>query len=318
VQEMRQMCRSGLFGYFEGGWNVLEFGSYVLTLASVIWTELSLPWQNIVGAVAMMWIWTGMLSHLRGISAFGGIIATFVQILVDTGGFMGIMALFWFGGAMSFKVLLPGSGDFANFNALLSVWYMILGDPIPDSFVVEGTPSGINGTEMDYGIHGIETARHALWTQITAQVLSTGFVFVIMIVLLNQLIALMGDSYAKVMDDYAVQTRRSRAKVIVSLIELYGFCVRDHKRVLQPRWLHVLRPANRGSGSGEGGANWEGNLKAIKRDIASSRNEMNVKLTQTEEELADKIDRISSNFRSSTANILNKLDALSRRKVAPG
>jgi len=192
-------------------------------------------------------------------------------------------------------------------------------DPIPDSFVIEGTPSGINGTEMDYGIHGIETARHALWTQITAQVLSTGFVFVIMIVLLNQLIALMGDSYAKVMDDYTVQTRRSRAKVIVSLIELYGCCVKDHERVLQPRWLHVLRQMNKGRGGGaEGGGNWEGNLKAIKRDIASSRKEMNVKLTNTEEELADKIERVASTFQSSTAEILATLHALSRKRVTPG
>lgn len=315
------MCRSGFCGYFEGGWNVLELGAYALTMMSVIWTELALPWQNIVGAVAMMWIWTGLLSHLRGISAFGGIIATFVQILLDTGGFMGIMAVFWIGGAMAFKVLLPGSGDFANFNALLSVWYMILGDPIPDSFVIEGTPSGVNGTDMEYGIHGVVTAQHALWTQITAQVLSTGFVFTIMIVLLNQLIALMGDSYAKVMDDYAVQTRRSRAKVIVSLIELYGFCVRDHENVLRPRWLHVLRPMRRGGGGAGDGGNWEGNLKAIKRDIASSRKEMNVKLTQTEEEMAHKMERMASNFQTSTDEILAKLKALtalSRRRVAPG
>jgi hypothetical protein len=321
VQEIRQMCRSGFCGYFEGGWNVLELGAYALTMMSVIWTELALPWQNIVGAVAMMWIWTGLLSHLRGISAFGGIIATFVQILLDTGGFMGIMAVFWIGGAMAFKVLLPGSGDFANFNALLSVWYMILGDPIPDSFVIEGTPSGVNGTDMEYGIHGVVTAQHALWTQITAQVLSTGFVFTIMIVLLNQLIALMGDSYAKVMDDYAVQTRRSRAKVIVSLIELYGFCVRDHENVLRPRWLHVLRPMRRGGGGAGDGGNWEGNLKAIKRDIASSRKEMNVKLTQTEEEMAHKMERMASNFQTSTDEILAKLKALtalSRRRVAPG
>ena len=36
IQETRQMCRSGFWGYFEGGWNVLELGSYALTLTSVI------------------------------------------------------------------------------------------------------------------------------------------------------------------------------------------------------------------------------------------------------------------------------------------
>ena len=59
-------------------------------------------------------------------------------------------------------------------------------------------------------------------------------------------------------------------------------------------------------------------MKAIKRDIASSRKEMNVKLTNTEEELADKIERVASTFQSSTAEILAKLQALSRKRVTPG
>merc|ERR1711871_701538 len=312
--ECRQMCHTGIFSYIDGGWNILELGSYLLTMLSVLWTELQLPLQNIIGAIAMMWIWIGMLPHLRGISVFGGIIATFVQILIDIGGFMGVMAVFWVGGAMSFKVLLPGSSDFAYFNALLSVWYMILGDPIPDAFMVEGTQTEPNSTTLDYGIHGISTDSHALWTQITAQVLSTGFVFIIMIVLLNQLIALMGDSYSKVMNDYSVQTRKSRAKVIVSLITLYGSMVRNKDQNLRPRWLHVLRPLNKGM-SGRSGENWEGNLKAIKKDIASSRKDMNLKITQTEAELSEKLERMTTKFKAQTDEILKQLLRLSKRRT---
>ena len=51
--------------------------------------------------------------------------------------------------------------------------------------------------------------------------MSVIFVFVIMIVLMNQLIALMGDSYGRVMDNYTDEEVKSRARVILDLMDLY-------------------------------------------------------------------------------------------------
>ena len=60
-----------------------------------------------------------------------------------------------------------------------------------------------------------------------------------MIVLMNQLIALMGDSYGRVMDNYTDEEVKSRARVILDLMDLY-----DNFLPNSLIYLHVCTPVS--------------------------------------------------------------------------
>jgi WD40 repeat protein len=287
--ELRQMIRKGPCVYIRSGWNVLELVSYTLVVVSVLWIELQLKWQNIVGSIALAAIWTASISQLRGLKLFGAIVATFVEIIGDMNGFMCLLAIFWLGGAMSFKVLLPGSPDFHNANALMSIWMMVLGDPIVDAFEI--TVAAIpNSTLVDTGLHGINTVYHANATAVVAKILSILFVFVIMIVLLNQLIALMGESYGRVMENYPVEIVRSRAKVILDLMDLYGHYLPN--TIVYPKWLHVLRPVS--------AVNKDGHVKALKRELAETRALLVSKIEDQEDHMSKQMDKMNEDFEGKT------------------
>lgn len=85
----------------------------------------------------------------------------------------------------------------------------------------------------------------------------------------------MGDSYDNVMENLQLEKRRSRARVIVELMGLYGWLVSRDKR--EPRWLHVLRRKATGSQAPEG-AMWEGKIKTLKRSVVEAE-------TRTKEEV---------------------------------
>jgi len=110
---------------------------------------------------------------------------------------------------------------------------------------------------------GLNSESHATRTESTALVFTLLIGWICSIVLMNQLIALMGDSYAHVMENLRVETLRQRGSVAVELMYLYRPFY--NRRLVLPRWLHILRPATYGCNPLR--ESWEGNLKAVKTSI---------------------------------------------------
>ena len=252
IMELIEIHKKGIPSYIRQGWNCVELLAYILGPVSggLTWFDDGRsglqgwpPPTNILGASAMMVLWIAALSHLRGHESFSVIVKTFAQIITDIQGFIGIVILLWLGGTMAFKVLLPGHPRFRDANALVSVWQMLMGDPMMDDLEVEANSRSV---------FGILTSDHALETTVMAKCLSMFFVFICVVVLMNQLIALMGESYRKVMSNLRVQNLQARARMIVSLVELYGRGMSMlNMDLIEPKWLHVLRPKTDSAGESD-------------------------------------------------------------------
>merc|ERR1740133_76114 len=85
------------------------------------------------------------------------------------------------------------------------------------------------------------------------------------IIMLNALIAIMGDTYDRVSETRLERGLQGRALLLIEIEE--AMTQDDHKnQALFPRWLHVIK---RVEDSEEGGAEWSGRrLRAIKDSVS--------------------------------------------------
>ena len=122
---------------------------------------------------------------------------------------------------------------------------------------------------------GLNSNDQATMTESTALLFTLLIGWISTIVLMNQLIALMGDSYAHVMENLRVETLRARGSVAVELMYLYRpFYSRRH---VLPRWLHVIRPVSDGASLMQE-SEWEGNLKAVRTSIGELKQEFKAQM----------------------------------------
>jgi WD40 repeat protein len=324
VLELRQMfpdciCRTkkhvwwgrcgSIRDYLGSGWNRLEIVAYMSCPISVVLAILDdessdeeSMYDNITGAISVLFSWMAMLSHLRGFIGVHAIINTFMQILLDIRSFVGVVVVLWLGGTMAFKVLLPGQPDFLNANALATVFLMVMGDPMMDSLEVESNKT----------VHGVVTPTHAMVTSVVAKGLSLSFVFIVVIVMMNQLIALMGDSYDNCLENISVENKKARSEVILELIELYR-CFLDPDKIY-PKWLHVLRPKIGGTKNKVG--QWEGKIKVLKSSISESTELLGKQLNVRTAEVNTQFDEIKDEVRSNHLDVELKIATIEQQVTA--
>ena len=82
------------------------------------------------------------------------------------------------------------------------------------------------------------------------------FMFIVVIVLLNMLIALMGDSYDNVTENIQIESIRARARVFADLLVDI-----NRKNDIFCDWLHVCAAKDENAFSNR--STWEGKLKAM-------------------------------------------------------
>ena len=124
--------------------------------------------------------------------------------LVDsTSCYMNLLALR--SSALSFRLLLPGKPDFVWFNGLQSVYLMLMGS---------------NDVEI-MNADGVLPADQVALTTSVGKVFSNLVELILCIVLMNALIAIMGDSYAVITEDRKNRGLQSKAQVVVEMMQLY-------------------------------------------------------------------------------------------------
>jgi hypothetical protein len=286
LREVKQMCVHGWSEYISSGWNRLEISGYLCVAISNIWMTFGLPWSNIVTSLSIFCLVCTTMAHLRGFSQYSPIITCFIQIVHDMESFFTIVLLLWIGATLAFKALMPYRNEFQSANGLWTVWQMVLGDVVPDV---------VDLRIEDWQQQASQSELWALATASIAKLLSGTFVLVVVVVLMNQLIALMGDSYDRVQENYDVQARISRARVIVDMMDLY---VDPKDPDVFAKWIHVLRPAGAHARNGKNG--WQGRLKAVKKAVVQAEKkitrvltaEFDSQLQSMEERLSHKLEEL--------------------------
>ena len=121
------------------------------------------------------------------------------------------------------------------------------------------------------------------------------------------------------MENLSVETQRSRAKVIIALMDLYGWLVPGRQLALNPRWLHILRPEQAAGGLSHSDG-WEGPLAAMKRQLRLTRKELTDRMRESDQDINARLDKMSRELENKTESILRALAALtdksSRQKRA--
>ena len=115
------------------------------------------------------------------------------------------------------------------------------------------------------------------------------FMFLEMVLLLNLLIALMGDSYEKVQEKSKVEALRERAGLLVEMEMVIEYLLGERfllKHNYCPRWLHAVLPKEAMSSDGASRQReWSGVAGTIKSDIEAS-------MTQLKTQIRDEMDRL--------------------------
>merc|ERR1712164_102666 len=102
------------------------------------------------------------------------------------------------------------------------------------------------------------------------------FMSLVVIVLMNLLIAIMGDSYDRVRENQFVASMSLRADTLEEIDRQYGWLLKRLpviKDVCFPKVIRVLAPTGKWEGSGAGDE-WEGRLKALRREIEKLKGEV--------------------------------------------
>ena len=119
---------------------------------------------------------------------------------------------------------------------------------------------------------------------------------------------------AHVMENLSVETQRSRAKVVIGLIDLYGWLVPGRQLALNPRWLHILRPEQSNSSLSHNDG-WEGPLAAMKRQLRLTRKDLTDRMRESDQDINSRLDKMSRELDSKTESILRALAALAENNT---
>lgn len=120
------------------------------------------------------------------------------------------------------------------------------------------------------------------------------------IILLNALIAIMGDSYDRVQTNANAEWRCEQAKIVLELEQLL-YTKQRKDPLMFPTWVHVLKPKPIDEGDDEDASQqtqWLGRAGELKRIVRSelkeSQNQLDTKLEMSQHQLETKLETVKS------------------------
>lgn len=154
------------------------------------------------------------------------------------------------------------------------------------------------------------------------QVLWIIFMFLEMVLLLNLLIALMGDSYEKVQEKSKIEALRERAGLLVEMELVIEYLFGDKfllKHNYCPRWLHAVLPKEAMTNSDGPGRQreWSGVAGSIKTELEASMIQLRLQMREELERLQDALSRdMQEKMRSLMQTMNDALANAQRDKIS--
>jgi WD40 repeat protein len=240
--------------YFSSPWNLMGVGASVTLLIGTAghFQGYSDTVQSFGGlGVALKWFTS--IDYLRGFPSTGPLVRMILVITGDVAPFLGVCSIGIVGCASFFAINQPEAGSaFSNFDGIagsfgpfLAVILALLGS-------------------FDIGDY----------TKKAAVAMFLFFAFFGIILMLNLLIAIMGDSYSMVKESELVQGLHERAKLIVEHELLYPW------RQTYCRYLHVAEAVAKDEAAPTAWEGLGGRIKALKRELVAKVDEDRVELGQ--------------------------------------
>jgi hypothetical protein len=266
----------GMIDYLSDAWNqidlVMIFSVYIASFSHLFSLE-----ENHVArcflALANILVWFKMMYFARSNADAGPLIAMIVQITKDIKPFLVVLCTILFGYAFSFWIMtynVNADNSFATIGGtLINSFSFMLGGFDPEAFV--DTP--------------VESFTLAL---------AVAFMLIVSIVLLNLLIAIMGNSYSTVQERTKQQYRWEQAASIVDQMQLQ---FKNSRPSNNPAQVHFV---TQDSTFARGSADYV--------DIDGTEEEENAAKAVTDEELAAKMEKFEGRIRKHVDSSFNDLN----------
>ncbi|GMH67844.1 hypothetical protein TL16_g04785 [Triparma laevis f. inornata] len=206
-EEYRQAKGSpgGVLKHFSDVWNALDIFSATMMSCFVFFLEYDTSTDTyiFIGVAGTILLMLKSLSFLRGFESTGWLITVLTQNVADVRPFLIVMMVIILGSSVAFNLLLSHAEDEGGdkpysgwWTSFFSVFLMsVLGD-------------------FDTGLFDKAGMHPSEFSKLVTQLVFLFVVLFITVVALNALIALLGDSYAKVSEFETANKKKERAELI--------------------------------------------------------------------------------------------------------
>ena len=226
-----------------------------------------------------------LMFYLGGLESTGSLIRMVIKITHGIKGLVAILAIMVVSFAGSYTVLFQShpTDGFEGFDRTsLTVYGFLFGSYDVPVFDASASPA-------------------------LAKFLVSIFMFFVVIVLLNLLIALMGDIFDEVQSRAESESTFGKAKLIVEYESLFSTAYKKrNEREFYPLWLHVLRKG-REDGNQREDSGWKGRTEELRREILE-QNRKTVEQNKRMEERIQRIEEQNKRIEDMLNNLTRKLN----------
>lgn len=249
IQELQKMANSKPIWTYVKPWNVIPWLSNLVAITNfaVFMADYSITTVRSSAGVAMLLLWGTMFTFMRTVRKLSALVNMLLEIMYDMTMFMVVMCVLVvsFAGALYclHGKILPQTERPAGFmdpDGTSENHFRWATDSILRSFVMS-----ILGSFSE--AHLVSPLGPSAGTLTTlSYVFFFGLAILVYVVGMNALIAIMGDSYARVSEsEYPVRDKEVASVMLDKLRNLSSATKARWMR--QRRWVHVLSPSEKGS-----------------------------------------------------------------------
>ena len=234
------------YDYFRDFWNLLDASSVILNITVIIMVFADANFKDInrVSAVSVIILYFKLFYFLRILFRTAYLIRMIIEIAIDMRFFVLVLMIATFAFANSFYILGRNSPS-ENGN--------LAGNTVFDAFIFS-YKMGLG----DFDTDGFDTVdEEVLWIIFFINTL------IILIVLLNLVIAIMGDTFDRVQETQ----EKSLLKELSQMIRENEFLLSRKRVFKRSKYVIVIEPEK---AEGEGKGTWEGKLNQLKTFIEES------------------------------------------------
>lgn len=241
--EIKQMFFHGL-EYIHSFWNMLDLFSVIMNTAVVImdFTDVSFSNINRISAISVLVLYFKLFYFLRIFFATAYLVRMIIEIIKDMKFFVGVLMIATIAFANAFYILGRNS-----------VGVNLAGDNLIDAFIFSYKMGLGDFLTDDFGTRDEEF----LWIFFLIDSL------IILIVLLNLVIAIMGDTFDRVQETQ----ENSMLKELTNMIRENEFLFSRSRAFKKAKYIVVIEPEK---AEGGGNVSWEGKLNQLKTFIEES------------------------------------------------
>jgi hypothetical protein len=261
--EVRQMILSGR-EYFTFFWNYLDVSSIIMNSAVVImnFSDASFKDTNRLAAISVLVLYFKLFYFLRIFFATAYLVRMIIEIMLDMKFFVGVLILATAAFGNAFYILGRNSAD-EDGN--------LAGDNYIDAFLFS-YKIGLG----DFSTDGFNTKdEEMLWIFFLLNSM------IILIILLNLLIAIMGDTFDRVQETQ----ENSMFKELASMILENEFLFSRVREFSHAKYILVIEPEKV---DGVRNINWEGKITQLRKFIEESSKEHVQRLNILQENVENK------------------------------